>query len=124
MIPPTRARGLGALAAALLLLAGCGGRVARLTPLTSPLDDQLSCSQLKAEIEVNDLKTRDLAGERKTETTDAAARALLVNPLFVDLSDSEKREQESLAARNAHLRDLIAARCNAAPATAPQPQAQ
>ena len=73
-------------------------------------DDRLSCDHLKAEHSVNDARILELTHERKQADMNNVGM-LLVGPLFMDLSSSEKTEATALVKRDAVLDQLIAARC-------------
>lgn len=84
------------------LTAACGGRTANPVPEKRAIDASLSCDHLAAEAEVNEARLADLAGEVDAKH-ERNAGMLLVSPLFLDLSDAEKREADALKARNRHL---------------------
>lgn len=88
-----------------LLLAGCGGRVAQPIQLTRDIDPSLTCDHLKAEYD-NNLKRRvELTGESADKVGNNIG-ILLISPLFLDLSDTQKVEVKALLARNGHLEEL------------------
>jgi hypothetical protein len=60
-------RSLTAMALTCLVLASCGGRVARPVEKTRDHDKALSCDHLKAEKSVNFERMADLAGEEKAK---------------------------------------------------------
>jgi len=93
-------------------LAGCGGRTAQPVALTTPMDSQLSCDHLRAEHSVNLARIADLGGERQNAQTNNVGM-FVANPLFLDLSQSERREIDALTARNQVLDRLIADKCPA-----------
>ena len=101
----------------LLLLAGCGGRAAHPVAANNDYDDRLSCDHLRAEREVNDSKLADLTKERKNDNNNNVGLAVM-DPLFLDLSGSERTEAEALTKRNAVLDGLIATKCPATAASA------
>ncbi len=96
--------------AMLTLLAGCGGRVSRPVAATNAYDDQLSCTHLHAEKDVNAARARDLAGEQRNDLGNDVG-LLLISPLFLNLSGSEQRELRAFAARDQVLDGLIARKC-------------
>jgi len=99
-----------------LMLAGCGGRVAQPIQLTRDIDPSLTCDHLKAEYD-NNLKRRvELTGESADKVGNNIG-ILLVSPLFLDMSDTQKVEVKALLARNGHLEEL--ARGKQCPALAP-----
>lgn len=88
-----------------LMLAGCGGRVAQPIQLTRDIDPSLTCDHLKAEYD-NNLKRRvELTGESADKVGNNIG-ILLISPLFLDLSDTQKVEVKALLARNGHLEEL------------------
>lgn len=92
-----------------LLLTGCGGRVAQPVQLTRDIDPSLTCDHLKAEYD-NNLKRRvELTGESADKVGNNIG-ILLVSPLFLDLSDTQKVEVKALLARNERLQQLAAKR--------------
>ncbi|MBB6251338.1 hypothetical protein [Nitrospirillum iridis] len=104
-------------------LSGCGGRVANPVKAVNAYDDQLSCDHLRAELQVNQAHILDLNGERAADRQHNVGQ-LLVGPMFIDLSDSEKKEIKALEARDTVLNGYLAQRCPtdaAAPAPAAPP---
>lgn len=100
----------------LLLLTGCGGRVAQPVQLVRDIDSSLTCDHLKAEYD-NNLKRRvELTGESADKVGNNIGM-LLVSPLFLDLSDTQKVEVKALLARNERLQQL--ATTKSCPATMP-----
>lgn len=95
--------------ASLVILAACGGRVARLVEPRSALDAQLSCDHMEAEFSTHLNRLRELSDERKRGTRDNVG-ILLMSPLFLNLSDTERKEAASLQERNKILLDLAEAR--------------
>ena len=96
-------------------LGGCGGRVSRPVAATNTYDDQLSCTHLLAEKDVNAARARDLAGEQHNDVGNNIG-FLVFSPLFLNLSGSEQVELRAYAAREKVLDQMIARKC---PATAP-----
>jgi len=99
------------------VLAGCGGRAAHPVATNNDYDDRLSCDHLRAEREVNDSKLADLTNERKNDNNNNIGIAVL-DPIFLDLSGSERKEAEALTKRNGVLDGLIGTKCPAASASA------
>ena len=102
-------RSLTAMALTCLVLASCGGRVARPVEETRDHDKALSCDHLKAEKSVNFERMADLAGEEKAKH-DFNAGVFMASPLFLDLTNVEQKEVEALTARNKILDAEIARR--------------
>ena len=103
---------------AFLLLSACGGRTAHPVALHNDYDDRLSCDHLRAERSINDAKLADLVKERKNDNNNNVGIALM-DPLFLDLSGSERTEAEALNKRNAVLDGLMGQKCPATAAAAP-----
>jgi len=101
----------------LLLLSTCGGRVAHPVAINNDYDDRLTCDHLKAEREVNDSRLADLVKEGKHDDLNNAGMAV-INPLFLDLHDSERKEADALTKRNAVLDGLIGKKCSGGTANA------
>lgn len=91
------------------VLSACGGRVAHPIAEVSPLDTQLSCTHLRGEYDNNVYRIAELSGESRDRITNNAGM-LLVSPLFLDLSDTTRRETEALLARNERLVTLLETR--------------
>ncbi|MBX3506537.1 MAG: hypothetical protein KF895_13750 [Parvibaculum sp.] len=112
---------------ALLLLAGltaCGGRVSNEVQQVRPSDAALTCDHLEAELSVNRSQMAELTGERQTANEHNAGKiagAVLVPAyiLFLDLSDTEKKEAEALMRRNQEIERLMTARSCGKPVKAP-----
>jgi len=86
--------------------------------LHNDYDDRLSCDHLLAERSINDAKLADLVKERKNDNNNNVGIALM-DPLFLDLSGSERTEADALTKRNAVLDGLIGQKCPATAAAAP-----
>jgi len=94
----------------LLVTAGCGGRVAHPVAATNDFDDRLSCDHLQAERAVNNSEFAELVKERKNDEVNNVGMVLL-SPIMMDLSSSERKEAEALVKRDEVLDKLIAAKC-------------
>ena len=101
-----------------LLLSGCGGRTAHPVAVNNDYDDRLTCDHLHAERGVNDSKLADLTKERKDANANNIGAAVLMGPLWLDLSGAERTEAEALTKRDAVLDALIAKKCTAGVANA------
>ncbi len=100
---------------AVMLLASCGGRVARPVQEVRAADENLSCSHIKAKSEVNAVRVIGLLGEEKAANDNNAALLLAAPvsigfPVFLDLGDAEQQEIKALEARNRRLNDLGASK--------------
>lgn len=85
-----------------LVLGGCGGRVARPVEVVRPFDDSLTCVHIVQELQSNSDRIADLRGEVKAQN-DNNVGLLIVSPLFLNVNDSEDKEIEALVARNQRL---------------------
>jgi hypothetical protein len=92
----------------------CGGRVGNPVPPTTPYDDKLDCAHLQAEKSVNTARAADLLGEGDSDVRNNLG-FLLLDPLFLDLSNTEQKEITAFQARNQVLDGLIAQRCGGRP---------
>jgi|GEM_PF-1199423 len=95
-----------ALALTALLLTGCGGRKLDLVEVHRDTDVRLTCGHMDAEFHVNTNRIAGLTGERSHETTNNFGM-LLVAPLFLDFSGTERKEIQALQQRNLRLIDLM-----------------
>lgn len=98
---------LCAIAATSLLAAGCGGRAAHPVVLDQPFDARLSCAHLAGELSNNEKRLDELQGERDGKPAYNAGM-LVVSPLMLDLSDTQREEAKALVARNERLSALMA----------------
>lgn len=102
-------------------LTACGGRKMEEVRQHRPSDAMLSCDHLAGELAVNRARSVDLVGEKGHANDNNAgmiAGAVLVPTmlLFLDLSDTEKKEAEALMARNVEVARLMREReCPGAP---------
>ena len=88
-----------------VLLNSCGGRVIQPIETTRTIDPMLSCAHIAAELDNNGKRAKELLGERKDQGVNNLG-FLITSPLFLDFSDTEKKEIKALAERNIHLADL------------------
>lgn len=86
-------------------LVGCGARQARPVPVDSALDTALQCEHLQGEWAVNTARIVELTGERGRRIQNNVG-FLILTPLMLDLSNTEKAESEALLARNRRLESL------------------
>ena len=96
------------LAAPIVFLTGCGGRVSRPVEAVTAYDGLLDCEHLQAEKEVNRDRARGLTGEQKLDTFNSLGLLIMTGPIFLNLKDSEKTELRAFAAREQVLDGLIA----------------
>ena len=90
----------------LTVLVSCGGRKQQSIEIMRPVDSKLSCDHLSAEQKVNKGKAVDLLDESNNDTTNNLGILIFVSPLFINLTDVQKKEIEALAKRNEHLEQL------------------
>lgn len=96
----------GLLLIAAISLAGCGGRVARPVLVDQALDSKLSCAHLSGEYANNKKRLAELVDERAFSDKNNLG-LLVTSPLFIDLSDTQKKEALALRARNQRLEELM-----------------
>src|SRR4051794_15869152 len=90
----------------LMLVAGCAGRQAVPVKIIQTSDDSLSCPQVKAEIEANEVKAKQIGEEQSSAHNRNIAIGVVGGLLFwpalfaLDIGDQEKVEIESLHQRN------------------------
>ena len=115
---------LGLAAIAAVTLCGCGGRAAMPVSVVRDIDPQLTCDHLQAEYDNNARRGVELSGESAEKVGDNLG-LLLVSPLFLDLSDTQKVELKALVDRNERLKTLAAAKgCPALKATVDMPKSR
>ena len=91
----------------ILVIVGCGGRVANPVMLERAFDDELSCSHYAGEYENNIKRLSELTGESKDKVRDNIGM-WLVSPLLLDISNTQKEEAAAIFARNDRLQILMA----------------
>lgn len=106
---------LGSILLGVLVLAGCAGRIANTVTTERPLDHDLSCPQIRAEIAQNDdqihaLNLERAAQERYNRNTAASYIPLWLPGLFAldktvmkDGEHPQRTEALAYKARNDHL---------------------
>lgn len=104
-----------------LLVSACGGRVSEAVSVERDTDSMLSCEHLLAEFRINAGRVPELNSERSQQSGNNVG-LLLVAPLFMDFSDTEKKEIEALKNRNSRLLVLLEEKsCPAMPHSDLQP---
>lgn len=93
----------------IVLVSGCGARKAEPVQTTRTTDSILSCDHLRAERRVNDRRMAHLLTEKGAQEANNVG-FLLLSPLFLDLSNTEKQEIRALQDRNHQLGLLMEAR--------------
>ncbi len=107
-------------------LAGCAGRDPEIIPTVQPYDNQTSCTQIKAEVEANNVRVKALADEQGLKAVQNVAAG--VGGVFtvglawfaLDFKGAAYREAKALEARQQYLTVLAEERC-AAPVQAAVP---
>jgi hypothetical protein len=91
-------------------LVACAGRTPNPVPIFQPTDDQMSCSEIRAEIEGNQQEMFRLYPKTKKTGKNVAlgiTGAFFIVPLFfMDFSDAERVEIEAFQRRDQHLHRL------------------
>lgn len=90
-------------------LCACGGRAAQPVSSVGQFDSQLSCAHLKGEFENNEKRLVELVGERGERSRDNLGM-LLISPLFLDLSDTQKTEASAIDIRQEKLLEILKVR--------------
>jgi hypothetical protein len=88
------------------LVAACGARKAEPVQKIRASDDKLTCDHMAAEKKVNLVRAQDLLKEENAQEGNNIGM-LLINPLFLDLSGTEKKEIAALHDRNQRLDGLM-----------------
>src|SRR5438034_4574208 len=103
------------------LCAACAGRDPQPVATVQVTDSTATCAMIVAEIEANNIKVRELAGEEGTKVAQnvSAGVAGIVIPVLwfgMDFKGAASKEVAALQARQQYLTTLATERC------APQPQ--
>jgi hypothetical protein len=115
---------MGILAAmAAIALADCAGRDPQPVATVQPTDAVATCAMITAEIEANNIKVRELAGEegaKVAQNVAAGVGGILIPVLWfgMDFKGAASKEVTALQARQQYLTTLATERC--APAASPQ----
>jgi hypothetical protein len=113
-----------AIAASAALCAACAGRDPQPVATVQPTDAMATCAMISAEIQANNIKVQELAGEEgaKVAQNVAAGVAGVVIPVLwfgMDFKGAASKEVTALQARQQYLTVLATERCAPA-ATSPQ----
>lgn len=98
------------------LVSGCGGRQANPVDEQTALDTRMGCEHIRGEYSVNQARIAELSQEsgRGNDTNAALVAAVAVggvaNLMFLDLSDTMRRETDALQRRNQRLQGLASER--------------
>jgi hypothetical protein len=114
-------------AAIAALCAACAGRDPNPVPTVQMTDANASCAMITAEIEANNIKVQELAGEEggKVAQNVAAGVAGVFIPVLwfgMDFKGAASKEVAALQARQQYLTTLATERC--APAASPPARAR
>src|ERR1700722_5610860 len=106
-------------------LAACAGRDPQPIATVQAQDTYADCIQLRAEIEGNNLKLKQLSDEqggKVAQNVAAGVAGIIIWPIWfgMDFKDAAGKEVAALQARQQYLTTLASERCNAPP---PPPQA-
>ena len=98
------------------VLIGCAGRAPELVPIVQPTDQVASCDQIMAEINANNQRMSDLAGEegmKVTQNVAAGVVGIFIWPVWfgMDFQDAAGKEGKALSQRNEYLGKLAQERC-------------
>ena len=101
-----------------LTLTACAGRTPQPITVASRYDNNLSCSDLEAEIEQNNARLQALAAEKGvtlTKNVAVGAAGILFFPIWfaLDLSDAAGQEISQLQARQTYLAEMAGRKCQA-----------
>ena len=112
-----------AIAASAALCAACAGSDPQQVATVQPTDAMATCAMITAEIEANNIKVRELAGEegaKVAQNVAAGVGGILIPVLWfgMDFKGAASKEVTALQARQQYLTTLATERC--APAGSPQ----
>lgn len=112
-----------ALAASAALCAACAGRDPQPVATVQPTDAMATCAMIVAEIEANNIKVRELAGEeggKVAQNVVAGVAGVFIPVLWfgMDFKGAASKEVTALQARQQYLTTLATERC--APGASPQ----
>jgi hypothetical protein len=98
-------------------LSACGGRTAQPVTVATRYDNNLSCSDLEAEIEQNNARLQALAAEKGvtlTKNVAVGAAGILFFPIWfaMDLNDAAGQEISQLQARQTYLAEMAGRKCH------------
>jgi hypothetical protein len=114
-----------------IALGACAGRDPQPIATVQPQDTYSDCTMIRAEIEANNVKVKQLADEqgwKVAQNVGAGLAGLVIWPIWfgMDFKDAAGKDAASLEARQKYLADLAAQRCNssyARPGHGPAPRA-
>jgi hypothetical protein len=106
------------LAALALALAGCAGRDPQPIATVQATDANATCAMIGAEIEANNIKVKELAGEegaKVAQNVAAGAAGIFIPVLWfgMDFKGAAGKEVAALQARQQYLATLATERCRA-----------
>jgi hypothetical protein len=115
-------------AASAALCVGCAGRDPQPVATVQPTDAMATCAMITAEIEANNIKVRELAGEEgaKVGQNVAAGVAGVFIPVLwfaMDFKGAASKEVTALQARQQYLTTLATERCRPGAASPQGPRA-
>ena len=109
-----------------LTLAACAGRDPQPIATVQPQDTYADCTQIRAEIEANNAKVKQLADEqgwKVAQNVSAGVVGFVLWPVWfgMDFKDAAGKEAAALQARQQYLTTLATQRCAAQAQAAPPP---
>jgi hypothetical protein len=109
-----------------LTLAACAGRDPQPIATVQAQDTYADCTQIRAEIEANNAKVKQLADEqgwKVAQNVGAGVVGFVLWPVWfgMDFKDAAGKEAAALQARQQYLTTLAAQRCAAQAQAAPPP---
>jgi hypothetical protein len=107
------------------LCAACAGRDPQPVATVQPTDANATCAMIVAEIEANNIKVRELAGEeggKVAQNVVAGVAGVFIPVLWfgMDFKGAASKEVTALQARQQYLTTLATERCKQPPSGPPQ----
>lgn len=108
-----------------VLVAGCAGRDPQPVATVQPQDAYMTCAQITAEIEANNVKFKQLADEEGLKTGQnvaAGVAGIFIWPLWfaMDFKGAASKEVTALQARQQYLTAIAPERCAPGPPRQPR----
>jgi hypothetical protein len=105
-------------------LVGCAGRDPQPIATVQPQDAYADCGMIRAEIEANNVKVKELSDEqgwKVAQNVAAGVGGLVFFPLWfgMDAKGAASKDAAALEARQKYLTELAVERCRPAPAPPP-----
>ena len=108
-----------------IALAGCAGRDPQPIATVQPQDQYADCGMIRAEIEANNVKVKELADEqgwKVAQNVGAGVVGIVLWPVWfgMDFKGAAGKDAAALEARQKFLTELAVERCRPAPSRPPQ----